>query len=97
MSFINNPYVASWSRCLEVAVNYIQGDLDLTENLIIKELKRLSSNSNRIFTINSSVVFMVKMAKTLNIKVSKNFMEISLKTVKISPIHQFMIDSIENK
>jgi hypothetical protein len=65
--------------------------------MIIKELKRLSSNSNRIFTINSSVVFMVKMAKTLNIKVSKNFMEISLKTVKISPIHQFMIDSIENK
>ena len=97
LSFINNPYVASWSRCLEVAVNYRQGDMDLTENLIIKELKRLSLNSNRIFTINSSVVFMVKMAKILNIKVSKNFMEISLKTVKISPIHQFMIDSIKNK
>jgi hypothetical protein len=97
LSFINNPYIASWSRCLEVAVNCRQGDMDLTENLIIKELKRLSLNSNRIFTINSSVVFMVKMAKILNIKVSKNFTEISLKAIKISPIHQFMIDSIKNK
>ncbi len=97
LSFINNPYVASWSRCLEVAVNYRQGDMDLTESLINKELKRLALNSNRIFTINSSVVFMVKMAKMLNVKVSKTFIEISMKTIKISPIHQFMLDSIKNK
>jgi hypothetical protein len=97
LSFINNPYIASWSRCLEVAVNFRQSDLDLTESLVIKELKRLALNSNRIFTINSSVVFMVKMANMLNIKVSKNFMEISMKTIKISPIHQFMLDSIKNK
>jgi hypothetical protein len=96
LSFVNNPYIASWSRCLEVAVNYRQGDMDLTESLINKELKRLAMHSNRIFTINSSIVFMVKMAKALNVKVSKNFQEIHLKTIKISPIHQFMINSIKN-
>jgi hypothetical protein len=97
LSFINNPYVASWSRCLEVAVNYRQGDMDLTESLINKELKRLVLNSNRIFTINSSVVFMVKMAKKLNVKVTKSFTEMSTKTIKISPIHQFILNSIKNK
>lgn len=97
LSFINNPYVASWSRCLEVAVNFRQGDLDLTESLVIKELKRLALNLNRIFTINSSVVFVVKMAKILNIKVPKSFIKISLNTIKVSPIHQFILDSIKNK
>lgn len=96
LSFVNNPYIASWSRCLEVAVNYRQGNMDLTESLINKELKRLALHSNRIFTINSSVLFMVKMAKILNLKVSKNFMDISTRTIKISPIHQFMINSIKN-
>lgn len=97
LSFVNNPYIASWSRCLEVAVNYRQGNMDLTESLINKELKRLALHSNRIFTINSSVLFMVKMAKNLNLKVSKNFIEISSRTIKISPIHQFMINSIKNQ
>ncbi len=95
LSFINNPYIASWSRCLEVAVNYNQGDMDMTENLVNKELKRLLLHSSRIFTINSSVVFMVKMAKLLNIKVSKHFLEINSKTLKISPIHQFINNSIQ--
>jgi len=97
LSFINNPYIASWSRCIEVAINYKQGDMDLTESLVIKELKRLSLNSNRIFTINSSIVFMVKIAKILNVKVSKSIMEMSSKTIKISPIHEFILNSIKNK
>jgi hypothetical protein len=97
LSFINNPYIASWSRCIEVAINYKQGDMDLTESLVIKELKRLSLNSNRIFTINSSIVFMVTIAKILNVKVSKSIMEMSSKTIKISPIHEFILNSIKNK
>lgn len=97
LSFINNPYVASWSRCLEIVINYQQGDMDLTESLVNKELKRLAQHTNRIFTINSSIVFMVEIAKKLNIKVSKTFTEISLKTIKTSPIHQFITNSIKNK
>ncbi len=67
----------------------------MTENLVNKELKRLLLHSSRIFTINSSVVFMVKMAKLLNIKVSKHFLEINSNTLKISPIHQFINNSIQ--
>jgi hypothetical protein len=65
--------------------------------LVIKELKRLSLNSNRIFTINSSIVFMVTIAKILNVKVSKSIMEMISKTIKISPIHEFILNSIKNK
>jgi hypothetical protein len=94
LSFVNNPYVASWSRCMEIAASYNKGDKDLAENLIQKEIKRLQNLTNRIFTINSSVVFIVELSKKLNIKTPKKLQEICKHTSKLSPFHQFLIDSL---
>lgn len=94
LSFINNPYIASWSRCLEIVINYNQKNFDLTDNLIKKEIKRLINQTNRFFTINSSIVLIVKMSKLLDNKTPKLFQDIYLKTTKLSPIHQFIIDSL---
>lgn len=96
LSFINNPYIASWSRCLEIATNYKQGDFDLAESLVVKEMKRLSGLSHRFFTINSSAAFTINMSKLLNIKAPKTLIELASRKSKLSPIHQFILDSINN-
>lgn len=97
LSFVNNPYIASWSRCLEIVINYNQGNFDLTENLIKREIKRLSTQTNRFFTINSSIVLIVKISKLLNIKIPKLFQDFYVKTTKLSPIHQYIIESINKE
>ena len=94
LSFVNNPYVATWSRCMEIAASYNKGDKDLAETLIQKEMKRLQSLTNRFFTINSSVVFIVDISSKLNVKVPKKLMDIYKGTSKLSPFHQFLIDSL---
>lgn len=97
LSFVNNPYIASWSRCLEIVINYNQRNFDLTENLLKKEIKRLSTQTNRFFTINSSIILIVKMGQLLGIKTPKLFQDFYIKTTKLSPIHQYIIDSINKQ
>ena len=96
LSLVKNPYIVSWSNCLEIITNYKQGNVDLTERLITKEFKKLASNSNRIFTINSSIVVTVKIANLINLKIPKNYDESFLRSTKLSPIHNFMIDTLKN-
>ena len=94
LSFVNNPYVASWSRCMEIAASYNKGDKDLAETLIHKEIKRLQNLTNRFFTINSSIKFIIELSERLNIKTPKKLQEIGKTTRKLSPMHQFLIDSL---
>ena len=96
LSFVNNPYVGSWSRCMEIAISNNKGDKDLAETLIQKEIKRLQNLTHRFFTINSSIKFIVEISGRLNIKTPRKLQEVGKATKKLSPFHQFLMDSLLN-
>ncbi len=54
VSYCSNPYLAVWSRLLEIVINLNQGNEQLVDSLIDRAKRQMQNNINRIFTFNSS-------------------------------------------
>jgi hypothetical protein len=97
LSYSNNFYVATWSRQMEMVINLKQGNDQLVNSYLTGEFKKIVTNKDRIFTVNSSAFLLSKIAGALFIKQPDYLNALSAKEKNISPIHAIITAYLKNK
>ncbi len=95
VSYSKNPYVASWSRQLEMVINLKQGNEDLVNSYLLSECKRLKANENRIFTLNSSAFLLCEISNHLSAKIPGFLKKLSAEEKMLSPFHTLLYNYIK--
>jgi hypothetical protein len=97
LSYIDNPYLASWARLIEIVTNYKQGNTDFAETLLKSELKRMDSNKNRIFSMNSNLRLLKELSDRLLAKTPVLLKTINTEKTKYTLFHQLLSNELKNK
>lgn len=97
LSYIDNPYLASWARLIEIVTNYIQGNTDFAETLLKSELKRMDSNKNRIFSMNSNLKLLKELSDRILTKTPILLKNINTEKTKYTIFHQLLSNELKNK
>jgi hypothetical protein len=87
-----NFYFSIWAKLLEIAINYQQNNHDILESLLLSLIRQLNNNQHRIFTINSSILFVNILAEKIDMKVPKSFKRYNLQNTTLSKYHQTLLD-----
>ncbi len=96
VSYTKNPYIASWSRQLEIVINLKQGNDDLVSSYFVSETKKVLSNSNRVFAINSSAKLLSEVANLSSHKVPVLLSKLYGADDVITPFHRCLMEYIKN-
>jgi hypothetical protein len=97
LSYIDNPYLASWARLIEIVTNYKQGNTDFAETLLKSELKRMDSNKNRIFSMNSNLRLLKELSDRLLATTPVLLKTINTEKTKYTLFHQLLSNELKNK
>jgi len=97
LSYIDNPYLASWARLVEIITNYKQGNTDFAEGLLKSELKRMDSNKNRIFSMNSNLRLLKELSDRLLPKTPLLLKNINTEKTKYTLFHQLLDNELKSK
>jgi hypothetical protein len=97
LSYVDNPYLASWARLLEIVTNYKQGNTDFAETLLKSEIKRMDSNKNRIFSMNSSLRLLKELSDRLLVKTPTMLKNINTDKTTYTLFHQLLSSELNNK
>jgi hypothetical protein len=94
LSLVNNAYLSTWSRLLEMIINYNQGNYELVEAILTSEIKRVLQNKDRIFTTNSNAYVLKYISKRMKLKYNSELDKFVISSQSLSPIHKFMVNEI---
>jgi hypothetical protein len=94
LSLVNNAYLSTWSRLLEMIINYNQGNYELVEAILNSEIKRVLQNKDRIFTTNSNAYVLKYISKRMKLKYNSELDKFVISSQSLSPIHKFMVNEI---
>jgi hypothetical protein len=97
LSYVDNPYLASWARLLEIVINYKQGNEDFAVSLLKNELKRMDLNKNRIFSMNSNLRLLKELSDKLLTKTPSIFSKLNTAKTIFTPYHQLLFVEINKQ
>jgi hypothetical protein len=94
LSYVDNPYLASWARLLEIVINYKQGNDDFASTLLKNEIKRMDSNKNRIFSMNSNLKILKDLSDKLLSKTPSVFNNVNTQKTNLTIYHQLLFEEL---
>ncbi len=89
-----NVYISTWARLVEIVINIKKGRLDVAEHFLMNEIRIITSNKNKVFTINSNAIVIVKCAEILSVKIPKNVLLLATKTNIASSFHKVLLKTL---
>jgi hypothetical protein len=97
LSYVDNPYLSSWARLLEIVINYKQGNMEFAGTLLKNEIKRMELNKNRIFSMNSNLKILKNLSDKLLNKTPTVFNNVNTNKTILTIYHQLLVDEINKK
>ena len=91
VSYSGNPYVASWARAGDIAINTVQGNDDLVRSLLQRANRHIDNNAHRVYSLNSSAIILDESARALGISVPTKRRKLEPSLTEITPVHKELL------
>jgi hypothetical protein len=94
ISHSKNTYITTWARLLEIATCIKLSKHSLAVNYLNNELKRHSNKQSNLFSVNSTIQFLITMANHYAIRVPKK-LTLGKNSHLLTPIHTILLNTIK--